>query len=166
VRCGNIDDVARQLTGPYDGVISSFAALNTVDLAAFAPQAARLLRPGGRLVCHMLSTAYGQPARRRLLGFHCQGGDASAVRAVELGGTSVPHLNIAPDRVYERFFAKHFERRGGYALGLLVSGSLETHLPAPVLDVIGRIEPIVGAVPAAMSRGRFFVLDLERLHPA
>ncbi len=163
VQRGNIDDLARRLVGPYDGIISSFAALNTVDLSAFAPQAARLLRPGGRLVCHMLSTAHGQTAPHRLLGRRAAAPD---LKPYTVGGASLPHLNIQPDDFYRRFFAEHFDRRRGYALGLFVSGALEAHLPAPLLNVLGRIEPIVGAVPAMMSRGRFFVLDLERRRPA
>jgi ubiquinone/menaquinone biosynthesis C-methylase UbiE len=163
VKRGNIDDLARQLVGPYDGIISSFAALNTVDLSAFAPQAARLLRPGGHLICHMLSTGHGQTVPHRLLG---RRPTTPGVKSYPVGGASLPHLDIQPDDFYRRFFAGHFDRRRGYALGLFVSGALEARLPAPLLDVLGRIEPIVGAVPAMMSRGRFFVLDLERRRPA
>src|SRR5438105_8323601 len=36
----------------FDGLISAFAALNTIDLSRFAEDAARLVRPGGRLVLH------------------------------------------------------------------------------------------------------------------
>ena len=65
VRLGSIDDLAAELSGPFDGIISSFAALNTVNLSALAPQAARLLRPGGRLIsatCCRRATA-GPPWR-------------------------------------------------------------------------------------------------------
>jgi SAM-dependent methyltransferase len=153
VKLGNIDELAPELNGPFDGIISSFAALNTVNLSAFAPQAARLLRPGGRLICHMLSIGYGRRGRARVFG---------DVKTIDVGGETLPHLNIEPDDLWRRFFAPHFELRGRYALGLLVGSHVEAWLPGPLLDLVGRVEPIIGALPPLVSRGRFFVLDLER----
>jgi 2-polyprenyl-3-methyl-5-hydroxy-6-metoxy-1,4-benzoquinol methylase len=158
---GNVDDLAQELAGPFDGIISSFAALNTVNLSMFAPQAARLLRPGGRLIFHMLSTGYGRPHLAGLLGRR-PGAVASEVKTIAVGGEPLTHLNLEPDALYRRFFETHFELRSRYALGLLVSSRMETWLPGPLLDVIGRLEPIVGAAPALISRGRFFVMDLKR----
>ena len=161
VQRGNVDEVAPALVGPFDGIISSFAALNTVDLSAFALHAARLLRPRGRFVCHMLSTGHGQSAWARLLGRR-PARDAPGARTVVVGGEPLTHLDVAPDEIYRRFFRTDFDARGGYALGLFVSGAMEARLPASLLDIVGRFEPVIGAVPALASRGRFFVLDLER----
>jgi SAM-dependent methyltransferase len=161
VRHGNVDDLAGELSGPFDGIVSSFAALNTVDLSRFAPQAARLLRPGGRLVCHMLSTGYGRSTWSRLLN-RGPAASPSDPRPIDVGGERLAHVNFEAGELYRRFFQDDFERRRGYALGLFVTGRMEARLPAPLLDVVGRIETVVGANPALMSRGRFFVLDLER----
>jgi ubiquinone/menaquinone biosynthesis C-methylase UbiE len=161
IRLGGIDDLAPALSGPFDGIISSFAPLNTVDLSAFAPQAARLLRPGGRLICHMLSTRYGRSPLARLF---ARPHDAASpdVKTIDVGTESLRHLTLEPDDLYRRFFAGTFERRRCYALGLLVSGRMDSRLPAPLLDLIGRVESIIGAGSPLVSRGRFFVLDLER----
>ena len=161
VQCGNVDDVGRALVGPFDGIISSFAALNTVDLSTFALHAARLLRRGGRFVCHMLSTGHGQSAWARLLGRRAIG-DAPGARIVVVGGEPLTHLDVAPDEIYRRFFRTDFDARGGYALGLFVNGAMEARLPERLLDLVGHVEPIIGAVPALAAKGRFFVLDLER----
>jgi SAM-dependent methyltransferase len=161
VQRGNVDDVGPTLVGPFDGIISSFAALNTVDLSTFARHAARLLRPGGRFVCHMLSAGHGQSARARLLGRPASR-DAPGARTVVVGGEPLTHLDVPPDEIYRRFFRADFDARGGYALGLFISGALEARLPEALLDLVGRVEPIIGALPALAPRGRFFVLDLER----
>jgi hypothetical protein len=161
IRLGGIDDLTPALSGPFDGVISSFAALNTVDLSALAPQATRLLRPGGRLICHMLSTRYGRSALARLFG-RPTGATADGVKTIDVGPESLRHSTVDPDELYRRFFAGGFERRRCYALGLLVSGRMDARLPEPLLDFIGRFESIIGAAPPLASRGRFFVLDLER----
>jgi ubiquinone/menaquinone biosynthesis C-methylase UbiE len=153
VKLGNIDELAPELTGPFDGIISSFAALNTVDLSAFASHAARLLRPQGRMICHMLSTGYDR------LGLTAVAGD---VKTINVGGEPLPHLNLEPDALFRRFFQPQFTLRSRYALGFLVGKRGEAWLPGPVLDLVGRVEPIIGALPALASRGRFFVLDLER----
>lgn len=152
VRLGDINDLAPALTGPFDGVVSSFAALNTVDLTRFAAAAARLVRPGGRIVCHMLAPGYaaGRP----------DGGAGSAV--IDVAGQPLPHLQLPAGQVYRRFFAADFAQRASYALGFLVSRKMEMILPAPALDLLGHIEAIVGAAPPLVSAGRFFVLDLER----
>src|SRR4051812_14991990 len=93
VRLGAIDAVAAELSGPFDGIISSFGALNTVDLSAFAPQAARLLRPGGRLICHMLSTGYGRSPLARIFG---RPPDAPDLKTFDVGSASLSHLTVAP----------------------------------------------------------------------
>ena len=99
VQRGNVDDVGATLVGPFDGIISSFAALNTVDLSTFARHAARLLRPGGRFVCHMLSTGHGQSAWTRLLGRPAPRG-APGARTVVVGGEPLTHLDVAPDEIF------------------------------------------------------------------
>ncbi len=129
VQRGNVDEVAPALVGPFDGIISSFAALNTVDLSTFALHAARLLRRRGRFVCHMLSTGHGQSAWARLLGRR-PARDAPGARTVVVGGEPLTHLDVPPDEIYRRFFRAHFDARGGYALGLFVSGAMEARLPA------------------------------------
>jgi glycosyltransferase involved in cell wall biosynthesis/SAM-dependent methyltransferase len=152
VRLGDLVEIAGELEGPFDGIVSSFAALNTVDLAAFARAAARLLRPGGRLVLHFLASI-GQ--RRSETG-------RSDAALIEVGGESLWHHRLAPEQIYDRYFAPGFRWRGGYALGFFVSRKLETRLPSAVLDVLGRVEATAGAAPPFLRRGRFFVLDLER----
>lgn len=52
------------LGGPYDGVVSGFAAINSVpDAVDVCRRAGRILRPGGHLVVHGLNRRPGQ--RRR-----------------------------------------------------------------------------------------------------
>jgi SAM-dependent methyltransferase len=162
VHIGDVMDLAPGLEGPFAGIVSSFAALNTVNLATFAQTAGRLLRPGGRLVCHMLSPGNFS---RWIVWPRKSGTDASSLadrRTVHVGGKKLVHLNLSAAEVYSRFFAANFVVRAAYGLGLLVRGALQRWLPAPALPALARIDCLIGRVPFLVSSGRFFVLDLER----
>lgn len=158
---GEINEVLAGLAGPFDGLVSSFAALNTVALGPFARAAARLLRPGARAVCHLLSPGFHghwQARVRRALA----GGRGPEEIAVQLGARRITHLNLAPGEIYRRYFAGQFQQRACYPLGLLVPSRLERRLPQAILTLAGRLEVAAGALPPARALGRFFVLDLER----
>jgi SAM-dependent methyltransferase len=138
VRVGDAAALARTLPGGFAGMISSFAALNTIDLPALAESAERLVRPGGRLVFHLLAP---RPAL-----------------VVQIGQTSVPHQCPSPEALEAPFAARGFRRRACYGLGFLVRRPMERWLPTFVTAPLGRLEAAIGAP----RRGRFFVLDLER----
>ncbi len=148
VHVGDLNELAERLSGPFDGIISSFAALNTADLGRFSHSGMRLLRPGGRVVCHMLSPGYSATA--------------GSERAVHIGGQSVPHLNLDAAQVYHRYFSEGFRLRRAYGLGLFMRGRIQSRIPSRLLPLLGRLDRRIGRVPFLVSRGRFFVLDLER----
>ncbi len=157
---GEINETLAQLPGPFDGIVSSFAALNTVAIDAFAESAARLVRPGGRVICHMLSPGYHG---RRLSNWLCGLRTASSEQvAVRLAEHSIVHLNLHPLEIYRRFFAASFEKRVCHAVGLIVTPRIERRLPLPVLTALGEAEALVASIPPLLALGRFFVLDLER----
>jgi SAM-dependent methyltransferase len=134
---GEVVDVLRSLGGPFDGVVSSFAVLNTVDLRSFEAEAERLLRPGGRLVAHLLAPpgrAHHVWWRTGRDALRAPGPDAIEVE-VDIHGHPVAHRLFGCDDLYRRFFAAAFSRRRAFALNLLV---------------------------ALTTAGRFYVLDLER----
>jgi ubiquinone/menaquinone biosynthesis C-methylase UbiE len=138
VRVGDASALARTLPAGFAGMISSFAALNTIDLPALAESAQRLVRPGGRLVFHLLSP------RPELV--------------VQIGATAVPHQCPTPEAVEAPFAARGFRRRACYGLGFLVRRRMERWVPTALTAALGRLE----AALADPRRGRFFVLDLER----
>ncbi len=164
VRHGEINQLAPMLPRSLDGVISSFAALNTVDLATFGKTAAHLLRPGGRLVCHMLSPGHLKPGIRGLLTRRRGALPTSQDEETEIavGGESLRHLLLGPRATYSRFFSADFVLRRAYAVGFAVPRKIETHLPALALDAVGLLESVVGSFPPFDSLARFFVLDLEK----
>jgi SAM-dependent methyltransferase len=151
----------------FDGLISAFAALSTLsDLSRFAQDAARLVRPGGRLVLHMLNRfslwewlgyvgRHDWPAARqvgRLRG-----------RLFTIGGQSVPHTLYFPDEAYRRFFTRHFVLRAAYSLGALRPPHTVRRIPASMVGALEWLDVRTGAWPLLENAGRFFVLDLERL---
>jgi len=150
----------------FDGLISAFASLSSLpDLAGFATDAARLVRPGGRLVLHLLNrfsswewlgylvhhnwSAAGQVGR-------------SQARTFVIGGQRVPHSVYFADDAYRRFFSDAFTRRAAYGLGALRPPHTVRRLPVRLVSALEWLDVRLGGLPLLKDAGRFFVLDLER----
>lgn len=152
---------------PFDGLISAFASLSTLpDLAQFADDAARLVRPGGHVVLHMLNRFsfwewLGYLARMDWRAARRVG--KLQTRTFTIGGQSVPHTLYFADDAYRRYFAARFGCRAAYALGALRPPHTVRRLPPALVATLERLDARVGAWPLLRNAGRFFVLDLERL---
>ena len=160
---GEMNEALAALPGPFDGIVSSFAALNMVALDEFAGVAARLVRPGGHLVCHMLAPGYHGHRLALLLtsAGRLKRGQPRPIQ-VRLADQRIAHSNFDPRDVYDRFFAASFARSACHAVGLLVSPAMERRASRRLLDLLGAGEAVLGRVPALLACGRFFVLDLVR----
>jgi SAM-dependent methyltransferase len=163
----NIQSLDRVDEPPFDGLIAAFASLNTLpDLSAFAEHAAALVRPGGRLVLHLLNRfslwewlgcvarhdwrAAGQVGRLRM-------------RAFTIGGQAVPHALYFANQAYRRYFDGRFALRQRYSLGALRPPHTVRRVPNGLVTALERLDLRTGAWPLVRDAGRFFVLDLERL---
>ena len=161
---GGIDDLAGWPPTQFDGIYSAFAGLNTVaDLSQFARDAARVLRPGGRLIVHMLN-------RRSLwegLGLARQGRWGAlrrlgqGQRTFTVGGQPLLHHLYEPDEAYRRHFASEFRLVERYGIGVL--------RPPPTVSLPGGANALLTALEKRLRGhrpfcrwGRFFVLDLEK----
>ena len=102
-----------EIDGQFDGIITTFAGLNTSsDLDSFAGRAARLLRPGGTLFIHLLNRWPFSDIVRQFIKFRWL--DAWLTikmnpRNVNLGGISIPHYLYSPLSLYRQVFARHFQ---------------------------------------------------------
>jgi len=151
----------------FDGIVSGFASLSSLpDLSGFAGDAARLVRPGGRLVLHVLNRF----SVWEFLGYVARGDVAAALRVGRvrrrvfvIGGQQVEHSLYFCDEAYRRFFAKAFRRRAGYSLGALRPPHTVRRLPAGLVSTLEWLDVRTGHWPVVRNAGRFFVLDLERL---
>ncbi len=150
----------------FDGIISAFAGLNTLpDLAPFAADAARVLRPGGRLILHLLNRFslwewLGLLARRRW-------GAARRLsqqteRPFMVGGQPIRHYLFSPSEAYRRFFAPHFRLCRCYSLGVLRPPHTVQRIPSPLVETLGKLEQRLGSHRPFVNWGRFFVLDMVR----
>jgi len=132
------------LAGPFDGIVSTFAGLNTApDLAGFAREAARLMRmtrPGGVLFLHVLNRRPGSPR----------------YRTVRIAGIDVPHRLWSPDEL-ARVFAADFSLSRISGQGILRS------VDDP-LKYVGRDrwERAVSRWPLVRGLGTFFSLEMRR----
>jgi SAM-dependent methyltransferase len=165
-RVGALADLRAFAPGSFAGITSAFAALNTVpDLSAFAGEAHRLLRPGGRLVGHFLAA----PGFWEILEYLAEGRWSAARerrncrnKSIPVCGEPVTHLLLSPRETYHRFFGETFKLRRLYGLGFLWPQRWDGIVPASIASVGNRIEAIAGQFRPFSDWGRFFLLDLER----
>lgn len=150
----------------FDGIISAFASLSTVaDLDGFAIDAARLLKPQGTLLIHLLNrwsiwewlglVRKGRFLATRHLGLHLD-------RNFVIGGRSVRHYLYHAHEAYGRFFAERFRLRRAYGLGILRPPHTFRWVPPAVVTALDRLERPLRARRPFVDWGRFFVLELEK----
>jgi SAM-dependent methyltransferase len=164
-RVGDAADLSVWPGASLDGLISAFAGLNTVDLERFAAEADRVLRPGGRMVLHLLAPAGVWACLRPLARLRWSEARAVAGRReleAEISGQRVRHELRPPLETWKTWFAPRFALRRTYALGFLWPRSANARLPCPLRRVLGGIEPRLGSLPGVRGAGRFFVLELEK----
>ena len=149
----------------FDGIISSFAGLNTVDdLGQFGADAARLLRPRGRMLIHLLSAA----SWRDRLWLTLRGNWRSAaelrrrrVRRVRIGDIDVWHNLYEPDEVYRRYFKPHFALTYSCGTGVFVPEHA-ARLPKQVVSGLQGTERLLACHPPFVGWGRHYMLELTR----
>jgi SAM-dependent methyltransferase len=152
--------------GPFDGLLSAFAGLSALsDLSGFANDAARLVRPGGRMVLHMLNRF----SFWEWLGYVRHGEWTAAARVgheqtrlFTIGSEAVPHRLYFADEAYRRFFQPHFFKRAAYGFGAVRPPHTVRRIPQRVARILEWLDVRSGRWPLVRDGGRFFVLDLER----
>jgi ubiquinone/menaquinone biosynthesis C-methylase UbiE len=165
-RIADLRELERWPAQGYDGIVSTFAALNMVNsLAAFSSSAARLLRPGAPMILHLSNRfsmleylhllARGKAADARLL--RTQG-----VRSFTMAGRPMLIYLSSPEETYSWFFEREFRLISAYALGVVRPHADPRWVPQPVLNGLGRIERAVRDREPFAGWGRFFVLELAR----
>lgn len=153
----DLNDLERcPFEGPFDGVISTFAGINTApDLQGFARGAARWLRPGGVLFLHVLNRyPVAKLLRRGRLMAALQG-----KRVVTIAGVPVPHRLWTP-RGLARVFAGEFEVRRVGGLAVVVPADAPGAMPR--LSGLMGVESWVSSLPLFRAAGTFFTLELVR----
>jgi SAM-dependent methyltransferase len=150
---------------PFDGIISAFAGLSSLpDLASVANEAARLLKPGGIFVAHMLSRGNVwvrlDRVRRGQWGKALSGGEHTM--SVVIGGIPVRHYLYYPGEAYRYFFAPHFKLRRAYSLGSVRPPNAPRRLPSGCLGLLGSLERLMAGRYPFVNWGQFFVLEMEK----
>ncbi len=161
-----IQDLSILEDPPFDGLVSAFASLSSVpDLAGFARDAAGLVRPGGRLVLHLLNRFSVWEWLGHLVHHEwqaaCQVGRPTT-RSFVIGGQPVRHWLYFADEAYTRCFSADFARRGVYGLGTLRPPHTVRRIPSAAVRALEWLDVRLSGLPLLRNAGRFFVLDLER----
>jgi ubiquinone/menaquinone biosynthesis C-methylase UbiE len=160
----DIGELASLPAAEFDGIISSFAALNTLPtLTGFAADAARLLRSPGRLILHLLNrsslwewaglVAHGRWADARRLGRRRE-------RTFTIGGQPVQHYMLRADETYARYFAPRFRLCHACGLGITRPPSPIRHVPQGALPALSRLDALLGPYHPFIDWGRFVVLEM------
>jgi ubiquinone/menaquinone biosynthesis C-methylase UbiE len=156
----------RMPDGEFDGIISSYASLNTLPtLTQFATDAARLLRPNGRMILHLLNgrslwewtglVSHGRWAEARQLG-------TRRARNFAVGGRPVQHYMPRADEAYALYFARHFRLCRVMGLGVIRPPRPLPGVPKAALEALERLDALIGPYRPFIDWGRFTVLELER----
>ncbi len=166
LRVLDIGEIGSLPAASFDGIISAFASLSAVaDLDAFGAEAARLLRPRGTMLLHLLNRwsvwewlgllRQGRFGASRRLG-------RSVERNFLIGERPVRHYLYHARDAYARFFAARFRLRRAYGLGILRPPHTLRRIPPVVFTALDRLErPVRDKAPFG-DWGRFFVLELEK----
>ena len=166
-RVGDAADLSAWPDGVFDGIVSAFAGCNTMDLGRFAAEAERVLRPGGRMLLHLLAPAGVWTVARPLVRLRWREAREMARRrelTAEIAGSSVRLTLLPPLDTYRRWFAQAFTLRRAWSLGFLWPRRANALLPFFLRRLLGGIEPVLGGWPLLRGAGRFFVLELEKGH--
>ena len=168
VRLSALDlaELCRLPDGEFDGIISSYASLNTFPtLTQFAGDAARLLRPNGRMILHLLNGGslwervgllrHGRWAEARQLGNR-------RVRTFAVGGRPVQHYMPRAHEAYDLYFARHFRLCRAAALGITRPPRPVPGVPNGALQALERLDEFIGPHHPFIDWGRFTVLEMER----
>jgi SAM-dependent methyltransferase len=164
-RVGDGADLSAWPDGSFDGIVSAFAGLNTMDLERFAADAHRVLRPGGRMVLHVLAPAGVWAVLRPLARLRWREAREVARRrelTTEISGSPVRLALFPPLDTYRRWFSQRFRLRRAYSLGFLWPRRANALLPRRLRRALGRVEPPLGRLPVLRGAGRYFVLELEK----
>lgn len=164
-RVGDAADLSGWPGGAFDGIVSAFAGLNTTDLERFAAEAERVLRPGGRMVLHVLAPAGCWDLLRPLARLRWREALTLArrrERTAMISGSPVRLVLLPPLDTYRRWFARGFRLRRAGSLGFLWPRRANAWLPGRLRRVLGGLEPALGSLPGLRNAGRFSVLELEK----
>jgi 2-polyprenyl-3-methyl-5-hydroxy-6-metoxy-1,4-benzoquinol methylase len=150
-------DLAEFDAKDFDGAISTFAGLNTVE---DVPKLARALRekvkPRGRILIHALNSfCLWEAVAAKLQGRPPRG----QPQDLRVGARYISHARFDPYELWQSSFAPAFRLNMVYAMSVIA---------APVLvDRFPRLAPMLFALDRLMGRafpkaGDFFVMELER----
>jgi SAM-dependent methyltransferase len=162
----DLAELHRLPAAEFDSIISSFAALNALStLSQFAADAARLLRPNGRMILHLLNgrslwewgglLRQGRWSEARQLGKRQE-------RTFAVGGHPVRHYVTRADAAYTRYFAPHFRLCRARGLGITRPPHPISGVPKAALEALDRLDALLGPHRPGKNWGRFVVLELER----
>jgi 2-polyprenyl-3-methyl-5-hydroxy-6-metoxy-1,4-benzoquinol methylase len=165
-RVADADEICASPSGSFDGIISAFAALNTVpDLSRFALCAHSVLAPEGIMIVHMLAP----PGIWQSMGMALRGNwrEARAVRqqrelTISVCGEPIRHRLLTPEETYAKFFSSAFHCRRVYSLGFLWNQHWNDALPAGIKRIGTHLEPHLGVIRPFRGWGTFFVLELQK----
>ncbi len=157
-----------QLDGKFDGIYSNFGPLNCVpDLAATAAQCARLLRPGGKLLCAVIGRICPWEMGHYMLRGRFRRALVRAARGdtpVGMNGHTIWARYYLPREFY-RAFAGHFSLRRYRALGLFTPPPYRVEFFCRHYRWFERLEWLdkrLGTLPLLRDMGDHFLIVMKR----
>jgi SAM-dependent methyltransferase len=162
---GDLARLDEIVDGPFDAMVSGFAALNTVaDLSRFARAAHRRLEPGGRLVVHVLVPGglydrLGDASRGRLR--RALSGWDERTQVVRIADVPVTHRLLHPRLLVARHFRPWFELVDLQQVGAFIPDDGPSRVPPRVVSALVRLDGRAARWPWVRAHGRFAILTLR-----
>lgn len=162
----HLDELSTWPSSPqFDGIISAFGSLNTVDnLFMFSDNAARLVRSGGHVIVHMVNPSslwewiylFGRGRWRRATQL-----SKETERLFPISGINVRHSLVRPLTAYSRYFERHFSLVQCFGIGILRPPPNKSWISPCIETALGKLESTIRNRRPFLNWGRFYVLEMN-----
>jgi len=138
----------------FDGVVSSFAALNTVDdWPQWQRQVNAILKPKAQIVFHMLNAGdIWQDSERR----------QQTEREIAINGQPVRHYFHNANQLYHDILAENFNLKYSCQFSFLLPYAKRYRLPSWINLALGELENLIGRLSNFEQTGRFVLMRLQK----
>ncbi len=156
----DIDDLSTLDLRQADGVVSGFAAINTVNnLKSMADALYDLLNRHGRMILHGLNVVKASAGNSDRSG---ETPEMGKTRKIRIGDIAVPHFLISPEVLYENYFREYFELTDLYGMGMFYSLYENPAYPLWIKKMVNGMENFAVDGQTTLERGRFFVFEMQK----
>lgn len=151
----DIENFSRLALSDIDGVVSGFAAINTVcELRGLSEALHSALSENGKVILHGLNT-WKSPRSDE------ENGEIK-IQDIKIGDVEVPHFIRPADALYENYFKNDFDLIDRFGTGRYYPIYESVNCPLWLKKMVKKVEEIVTNHDELLTKGRFFVMVMKK----